>query len=114
MNQCRNQKYMKTTIQLSHLLRIGFLLLLVGAAVSPAKAATTGQWDFDTGDLSATIGLDLGFRDSDTQAATQFGTTTTFGIANISGEVAKVMKFPKSITINGGYAFYPGATANGG
>jgi len=109
-----NQTHMKTTIQLSHLIRIGSLLLVLAAAVSPARAATTGQWDFDAGDLSATIGLDLGFRDGDTQSGTQFGTTTTFGIANINGEVAKVMKFPKTLTINGGYAFYPGANANGG
>lgn len=41
-------------------------------------AAVIGQWDFDRGDLSATVGTPLTYFSAATQAATQFGTTRDF------------------------------------
>ena len=75
------------------------------------QAAITGQWDFDK-DLSATIGQPIGFIDTDTETNTKFGTTTSFGIANINGQEGKVMLFPKTIP-GGGYSVPTGAQGNG-
>ncbi|MCI0744035.1 MAG: hypothetical protein L0Y58_01395, partial [Verrucomicrobia subdivision 3 bacterium] len=104
---------MKTTPNLARLFRIVCPLVLALASFS-ARAATTGQWDFNAGNLAATIGIDLEFRDTDTQNNTQFGTTASLGIADINGEVANVMRFPKTTTLTGGYTLYHGALPNGG
>ena len=63
----------------------------------PVPQKVTGQWDFETGDLRATLGKDL-----DTATApparkdhTSFGTTTSFGIPDIGGKPAKVMKYTR-------------------
>ena len=94
-----------------HLALIGALLL--GSALIPSTfAAITGHWDFENGDLSATIGSPLTYRGT-TAAGTQFGTTTSFGIADINGQPAKVMKFPAS-TPSEGYVMTHGAAPNGG
>ncbi|MGH7968023.1 MAG: hypothetical protein ACREIC_04780, partial [Limisphaerales bacterium] len=53
---------------------------------SPLRAAITGQWDFKSGDLAATIGQDLQYLDPDTQSGTRFGTTASFGISDIGGQ----------------------------
>jgi hypothetical protein len=42
-----------------------------------------------------------------------FGTTTTFGLPTIGGQVAQVMKFPMMPTAADGYQMFPGAAANG-
>jgi hypothetical protein len=93
-------------------------LLLCGALLASLPGAlhgaTTGQWDFESGNLAATIGLDLEIRDGETQSGTQYGTTTSLGIPNINGEVARVMKFAKTTSEFGGYSIYPGANPNGG
>src|SRR3989442_5905089 len=102
---------MKKIMRLNQLLALAAGL---AGLISGANGATTGQWDFNDGNLAATIGIDLEYRDADTLAGTQFGTTTALGIPNINGEVAMVMKFPKTTTPSGGYAFYSGAAANGG
>lgn len=67
-------------------------LLLINLSVR-APAAITGQWDFDNGTLAATTGAALHFR-GDTAGAAQFGTTTTFGIPAINGQVASVLRIP--------------------
>ena len=62
------------------------------------QAAVTGQWDFKGG-LSASIGNDLEYFDlpgGETELATQFGTTSSFGIPDIDGQSANVMKMPKN------------------
>ena len=76
------------------------------------SASITGQWDFESSDLTATVGSALTYRGT-TASATQFGTTTTFGIAGINGQPAKVMKFPAT-TASQGYVMPHGAAANGG
>ena len=89
-------------------------------------ALVTGQWDFNQGDLRATCGSDLQYFDGSVQASTSFDTTTSFGISDIDGQAAPVMKFiPTSgnsrggggnPTTNawGGYRMFHGTAANGG
>ncbi len=87
-------------------------------AVSGASATTvTGQWDFNNGDLSATVGNALEYWDGAsglTQQGTEFGTTTSFGIADIDGKAAKVMKVPGDNSSKIGYLMTHGIAANGG
>jgi hypothetical protein len=85
------------------------LLILCGLS---SPAAITGQWDFDSGDLRATIGSPLQYRGT-TAGQTQFGSTTSFGIASIGGQAAQVMRFPACSTAQG-YLVPHGANANGG
>lgn len=76
----------------------------------------TGQWDFNRGDLSATIGQALeylGGTNGPTVAATQFGTTTSFGVADIGGQPAQVMRFAGALNNTLGYVMRHGAIANG-
>lgn len=94
--------------RLAVLLGSGWLL----TAALPSPATVTGQWDFDNGDLSATVGAPLQYRGS-AASLTQFGTTTTFGIANIGGQAAQVMRFPAASAADG-YVMSHGAAPNGG
>lgn len=76
----------------------------------------TGHWNFDNGDLSATIGQPLTYRDGaagTTAAGTRFGTTRTFGIPDILGAPAKVMAAPAASTRAIGYLMDHGARPNG-
>jgi len=86
--------------------------LLAGSLFS-SGAAITGQWDFK-GSLSATIGQDLEYWDTDTQNATVFKSTTAFGIAAIGGQPTNVMQFPKFLSATSGYFALCGASPNGG
>ena len=68
--------------------------LLVVLSVLSSRAAITGQWDFDNGDLSATIGSPCSTA-ARPPARRQFGSTTVFGIANDwRTEWLNVMRFP--------------------
>ncbi len=89
-----------------------FNLLLALLSVLSSRAAITGQWDFNNGDLSATIGSPLQYRGT-TAGQTQFGSTSSFGIANIGGQAALVMRFPACSPAQG-YLLPHGAAANGG
>jgi hypothetical protein len=66
----------------------------------------TGQWDFNDGDLKATVGQDLQFL-GDT------ATKTTFETAVVNGANAKVMHFPAADPTEG-YLMLHGAQPNGG
>lgn len=76
----------------------------------------TGQWDFLFGDLTASYGTDLQY--NGTVADTTFGTTTSFGIADVGypPTPTTVMHFTPSTTTGpwGGYKMYHGAAPNGG
>ena len=81
----------------------------------------TGQWDFDNGNLRATVGQDLEYGDGlggFMATQTSFNTTTAFGIPDIGGQVAKVMKYTRSETPPDnyvqGYAMHHGIAPNGG
>jgi hypothetical protein len=78
---------------------VGPSLSLALLAASSASAQPFGQWDFNQSNLVATVGLDLAFRDGPggaTAAATQFGTTASFGLPDINGTNAFIMRFPAS------------------
>lgn len=93
-------------------------LLLVLAAPGFGQQVT-GQWDFNDGNLSATVGAAGQYwvapttPTRDVQTETTFGTTTSFGIPDIGGVAAKVMKFPQTDKYMA-YAMYPEIDANGG
>ena len=77
--------------------------LILGLGI-PANAVVTGQWDFNSGNLSATVGADL----------TDFGLTpTVFTTATIGGSTANVMGFP-ACAIDQGYVMTHGIAPNGG
>jgi 3',5'-cyclic AMP phosphodiesterase CpdA len=76
-------------------------------------AQTIGQWDFDAGNLSATSGLAMEYYGSTTVSKTLFGTTTSFGIPDIAGTVASVMRFPACLP-GEGYVVRTNAPGNGG
>lgn len=83
----------------------------------PGGKAIT-QWDFDSGDLTATFGPGtLQFMDGasgGTAARTAFGTTASFGIPAIRGQVGGVMRFPKASSPSLGFMVKPEAPGNGG
>src|SRR5690348_11194070 len=100
----------------SHMnLRIAMVALISNVALS-GRAGVTGQWDFDAGDLRATIGTPLTYLDGPggaTAQGTRFDTTDTFGIPGIGGVPARVMQFPKMGLGIMGYVLSHGAAANG-
>ena len=80
-----------------------------------------GQWDFNSGDLSATVGKALQYLDpafdgpaGSAEDKTQFGTTTTFGIANIGSQPDKVLRVPGTLSNKIGYVVDHGIKPNGG
>ncbi|HRI15614.1 MAG TPA: hypothetical protein PLX89_21675, partial [Verrucomicrobiota bacterium] len=89
------------------------------------KSTVTGQWNFDNGNLAATVGKDLEYLDGADglgKANTTFGTTTSFGIPDINGTPAAVVHLPGRINSNGpdpenrasGLLMHHGIPANGG
>jgi hypothetical protein len=83
--------------------------------VTPAPAIEiTGQWDFDCASFEATVGNALIPFNATVQADSQFGSTASFGIANIGGSPAQVLYFSPSAGNWGGYRMYHGAAPNGG
>jgi hypothetical protein len=83
-------------------------------SVFESTAKVTGQWDFDQGDLRATVGIALAPYDDQVGGATQFGTTASFGIPDIGGKSANVMLVPETVSPMTGYLLKHGAAANGG
>ena len=89
--------------------------------VSGGSATTvTGQWDFDQGDLRATIGQALEYFDGpagQTATKTKFGTTGVgdfAGIPDIAGSPAKIMYVPGDVVREIGYVMRHGIAPNGG
>ncbi|MHB8522355.1 MAG: hypothetical protein ACYDH9_16565 [Limisphaerales bacterium] len=88
-----------------------------GVPVSLPQSTVAGQWDFERGDLSATVGKDLQYFDGptgQTATKTKFGTTTSFGIPDINGQPANVMEVPGDISNQLGYIMDHGIAPNGG
>jgi len=77
----------------------------VGASLS-TRAAVTGQWDFNSANLTATVGTALGYRGTT-------ATATTFTTATIGGQTAQVMSFPATSPTQG-YVMTHGLAPNGG
>jgi len=58
---------------------VGLLPLVTALSAQAAAGKITAQWDFDQGDLRASVGKDLQYGDGPNgrvQAHTSFGTTT--------------------------------------
>jgi hypothetical protein len=88
--------------------------LLAGSGWS-TQAKVTGQWDFDNGDLRATVGQALEYFDfpgGDTEFQSRFGTTTALGVPDIDGQPAQVMHFPTASSTMG-YVMHHGVESNG-
>jgi len=81
-------------------------VLSSGALLTVYNLAVTGQWDFDRGDLRATVGADLEYL-ADT------ANQTTFPLLGINGQLARVMAFGAN-SITQGFYMRHGAKPNGG
>src|ERR1044071_8598194 len=86
--------------------------------ISGGSATTvTGQWDFDAGDLGATVGTALAYFDGPsgiTKQNTRFGTTTALGVPDINGQAANVIEVPGDASPNVGYIMIHNIAPNGG
>jgi len=92
-----------------------------GIPVAVPASNVRGQWDFafiaGKDQLGATVGQPLEYLDGTsgmTAMATQFGTTTDFGIPDIGGQPANVMFVPGGNSTQLGYILRHGIGANGG
>ena len=88
-----------------------------GIPLALPKSTVTGQWDFEFGDLGATIGAPLAYLDGAegvTKTGTMFGTTTDLGVADIAGQAANVMRVPGELDRNLGYLMDHRIKPNGG
>ncbi len=88
------------------------LIFEVDADFDKLCSDVAGLWDFDMGNLNASTGNNLTYR-GNAASLTQFDTTTNFGIADINGTPAKVMKFG-AYPQTDGIQMFPGIDANGG
>jgi len=75
------------------------------------ESNVTGQWDFEFGDLGATIGAPLAYFDGN-EGLTKTG--TEFGESDINGVAAKVLKAPGALDRNIGYIMTHRIAPNGG
>jgi len=85
------------------------------------KSTVTGQWDFEFGDLGATIGsnpqyFDPTYDGPNGSAAnkTTFGTTADLGVADIGATASKIMQVPGDLTRQLGYIMEHRIPPNGG
>jgi alkylhydroperoxidase/carboxymuconolactone decarboxylase family protein YurZ len=82
-----------------------------------SSTTVAGQWDFEAGNLSATVGQALAYFTPAAQAGTKFGTTGAGDFAdvpNIGGTAAKVMEVPGDLTRDIGYVVTHDIAPNGG
>jgi hypothetical protein len=100
---------------------IGLALASVLCVSKVSGQTNVGQWDFKKGDLSATVGSDLGplsYADGPNGTSsnlTIYGTTTALGVPPIAGVVTNIMKFPNGDGIGFGLGYFiPTPPANGG
>lgn len=88
--------------------------------VTTPEISPTGQWDFESGGLSPTFGLALEYGDGpakEVSSLTDFGTTASFGIPDIGGQAAKVMRFRRNSVAGAfqpGFVLTHGIAPNGG
>ncbi len=97
----------------THVREWAFSIVTAGGPEAPV----TGQWDFDQRSLAATVGAPLEFLGGPeglTAQLTEFGMTSEFGIPDINGEPAAVMRVPGDLTREIGYIMTHGIAPNGG
>jgi len=81
--------------------------ILTALTCASSALAEIGQWDFNSGNLAATAGANLGALEyydgpgGATDLGTTFGSTTTLGVPSINGTPALVMAFPASTSAMG-------------
>jgi hypothetical protein len=88
-----------------------------GIPIATPVTSATGQWDFQNGDLSATVGKDLLYLDGPSGlsvANTEFGTTTSLGVPDIDGAARKIMLRKGINSQNVGYIMDHQIPPNGG
>jgi hypothetical protein len=93
------------------------LAVALSCATNAGAQTNVGQWDFDQGNLNQTAGADLGpitFTGPMVSNLTHFGTTGSFGIPDIAGSSASVIKFPGSIVTPPDGFLMPTPPGNGG
>ena len=73
---------------------VALMLCLLCAGEARAQDSYVGLWNFDGADLSSSAGEDMEYLD-DTGDVAEFGTTESFAIPAINGEIANVLKLPK-------------------
>jgi hypothetical protein len=101
---------MKASQLFARVIVFGFTLCFFAkshAASTNTNTVVTGQWDFNNGDLTATVGQPMQYLGDGTAAATVFSTVP------INGTDAKVMSFPATAA-DQGYLVIDGAQGNGG
>ena len=86
-----------------------------------SSTQVTGQWDFDFGDLRATVGNPLAYfapafdgPSGSSGNKTAFDTCTSFGVPLINGQEAIVMRVPGDLDRRIGYVMTHGIAPNGG
>ncbi len=77
-----------------------------GAVLTVYELAVTGQWDFERGDLRATVGADLEYTGNTPDQ-------TSFPLLNVAGRTAQVMAFGSN-SVGQGFYVRHGARPNGG
>ena len=73
---------------------LGAIMVASLFVVARTHAQPSGQWDFNSSNLTATVGTDMQYADGGggaTSLATTFGSCTAFGIPTISGSNAVVV-----------------------
>ena len=96
---------------------LGATVVAVVFAIARVSAQPFGLWNFDSSNLVASVGANLTYTDGGggaTAAGTVFGTTTGFGIPNINGTNAVVMKFPAATNGMGYNMATPSGNGGGG
>jgi len=66
----------------------------LGGASAEGIPLPYAQWDFDEGNLAATVGHALQYTDASLASRYQFSTTTQFGIPGVNGKAARVIHIP--------------------
>ena len=98
-------------------------LLLLGAPsasgipIAVPTSTVTGQWDFEFGDLGASIGAPLAYLDGDaglTKEGTKFGLASELGVDLIGGQDVRVMRVPGDLSNKIGYVMNHRINPNGG
>jgi hypothetical protein len=88
-----------------------------GIPVAVPASPVSGQWDFELGNLAATIGKPLTYFDGAgglTELGTMFGTCTDLGVALINGVDSRIMRVPPDLDKAIGYVMDHGLKPNGG
>ena len=86
-------------------------------ATGGSSTRVTGQWDFDKGDLGATVGKALDYLDGAnglTAGGTKFGLASELGLPALPGGDARVMRVPGDLSNKIGYVMTHGIAPNGG